>query len=238
MTKRLFLQQNNNHSESNLSGKGEDTASETVDLPELMTSYESEGIPLPYKCPTCDESFETKYRLFYHELEVHIGITKPRTVQSIKGNKKNEAGKTSLHDGGKKRIAKTTHDEQQPMKVIITEKQSSGQELKEKQNTDKSVPTQVTMKKIWKADAGNKITSTKTLIMKEEKIKIPWKKISNERVGGENKVDEQDDQTPAKTYVIEKNEPQSGEGGYIIDVTNYVLSQSQVNQFLMNDGDR
>jgi hypothetical protein len=262
-----FLQQDDDHFESNVTGKGEETASETVKLPELMTT-ESEGIPLPYKCPTCDESFETKCRLFYHDLEVHVGITKPGTAQSIKGTQKNEKGKKTFNEGGMKRIAKYTPDEQQPMKVIITEKQSNGGKVKEKQKLDRSIAKQVTIKKIWKADAGDRII--KKLIMKERIIqgkgmkrkvvsekrdehikktiealtgKNLWKETSDE-IGGENKVDEYGGQTQTKTFVIVKNGQQSGEGnrkisgGCRIDViTNYVLSQSQVKQFLMNDGD-
>jgi uncharacterized C2H2 Zn-finger protein len=262
-----LLQQDDGHFESNVSGKGEETASERMKLPELVTTSESEGIPLPYKCPTCDKSFETKCHLFYHDLEVHVGITKPGTAQSIKGIQKNEKKKATSSEGGMKRTAKHTSNEQQPMKVIITEKQSNGEKVKENQKIDKSIAKQTTIK-IWKVVAGDRVT--KKLIMKErilhgkgmnmkeesEKLhkhiqktiegltgKIPWKETSDE-IGGENKVDEQGGQTQPKTFVIVKNGPQTGEGnqkvsrGCRIDViTNYVLSQSQVKQFLMNDGD-
>ncbi|XP_021916512.1 zinc finger protein 836-like isoform X2 [Zootermopsis nevadensis] len=237
-----FLQQGDDYFESSISKKEEGSASETIKFPERMTSSTSQETPLPYKCHTCGKSFETKCHLFYHDLEVHVGITKPGNVQS-----------TTSNEGGMKRIAKRTL-EQKPMKVKV----------KEKQKVDAPKAKQLTIKKIWKADARDRIIEK--IIMKERIIKgkgmktkvegeklhehiqknievftgkSPWKEKSDE-IGGENKVVVQSGQTQQRTFVIIKKGSQSGEGNQKVSldvITNYVLSQSQVKQFLMNDGD-
>ncbi|PNF15367.1 hypothetical protein B7P43_G01004 [Cryptotermes secundus] len=273
-----FLQQGKGHFESSFSG--EETPSEVVDLAEPMTSSESEVIPLPYKCFTCEERFQTRCQLFYHDLEVHVGITKPATLKSrdisLNSPQKNLKEKITLSEGGAKRIAENTLEEQQPMKkggvkriaenileelqpmkVIITEKENTGEKVNEKQ--EKSESRQVSFKK---AGAGNK--SAQKYIVKQnieqgdgKKIKINTESLEQIKetiqaitakyaqnktlsdTGGGSEVHEQDADIQPKTFVIVKDDSQRGKGnqkttgGYRIDVvTNYVLSQSQVKQLL------
>jgi hypothetical protein len=235
-----FLQQDDGSFESNYSVEEEETMTEAQKLPKLMTSSESLPVPSSYKCPTCEEYFETKCHLFYHDLEVHIGVRKSTTVQSnivsLKGAQKNLKEKTTLNEGGMKRIANNMPEEQQPMKMIITEEQSTREKDKEKQKVDKFMAKQVTFKKIWKADAGNKTIQKvimKKRIMQGEGMKMkvesekldeyiqktieaitgknPWDETSVER-GEENKVNEQGDEMQPKTFVIVKDGSQSGEG--------------------------
>jgi hypothetical protein len=258
-----LLQQDDD--KSTVKGKGEESVSEVLNLPEV-TSSPSKVIPLPYKCHVCEESFGTKCDLFYHDLQVHVGITKPATVKSwdisFKGTQKNLKEKTTLNKGEMKRKAKIIPEEQQPVKVIITEQEDTNEQ--EELNVKNPVAEEVTLNDVCKTDVGNKpiqelvmkkgITQGHGKVMKVGSGKLehiqktieaitakyPWNKTLVERGRG-SELGKQDSETQPKTFVIVKDGPQSGEGntkksgGYRIDVvTNYVVSKSQVKQFLMN----
>jgi hypothetical protein len=253
------IQKGEGHYESNFSG--EETTSEVVGLTEPTTSSECEVISLPYKCFACEEEFQTRCQLFYHDLEVHVGITKPATLQSknmsLESCQKNLKEKRTLNEVAVKRIAENIPEEQQPMKVMITEKESTIKAVKE-------IHEQSELKKVSlkKASAGNRLNKKfivkqriiqgdgKEIQMNSENLehiketiqaitaKYPWNEtLIDTEVGSE--VDEHDTKTQPKTFVIVKDDSQTGEGdqkttgGYRIDVvTNYVLSQSQIKQLL------
>jgi hypothetical protein len=262
-----LLQQGSSHCESTVMGKGEENVSEVVNVPEV-TLPPSKGIRSPYKCHVCEESFGTKCDLFYHDLQVHVGIAKPKTIKSWKTSFKdaqnNLKEKTTLNKGEVKRKARNIPEEQQPVKVIITEAQNTDEQ--EKQKIQNRVAEQVTLNQICEADAGNKpiqklilkkriIQGDGTIIKvgsgKHEHVKktiqaitgkYPWNETLVERGRGRgNELAEQGGQTQPKTFVIVKDGPQSGEGDqkksgkYRIDVvTNYIVPKSQVKQFLLN----
>jgi hypothetical protein len=253
------VQKGEGHFESNFSGEG--TTSEGVSLTEPTASSECEVISLPYKCFACEETFQTRCQLFYHDLEVHVGITKPATLQSrdtsLESCQKNLKEKRTLNEVAVKRKAENVPEEQQPKKVIITEKESTIKAAKEKH--DESELRKVLFKK---ASAGNRLN--KKFIVKQKIVqgdgkeikinsenlehiketiqaitaKYPWNEtLIDTEVGSE--VDEHDAKTQPKTFVIVKDDSQTGKGdqkttgGYRIDVvTNYVLSQSQIKQLL------
>jgi hypothetical protein len=259
-----LVQQVGGPCEYTVTGKAEENVPDVVNVPEV-TSPPSKGIPVPYKCHVCEETFGTKCDLFYHDLQVHIGITKPATTKSwdisFKGAQKNVKGETTLNKGEMKRKAKTIPEEQKPVKVIITEAQNTDEQ--EKQKIQTPVVEQVTLNEICETDAGNKpvqkLILKKRIIQGDGKIikvgsgkhehiqktieaitgKYPWNKTLVERGRG-GELDEEGGQTQTKTFVIVKDGPQSREvnqnksGKYRIDVvTNYVVSKSQVKQFLM-----
>jgi hypothetical protein len=253
------VQQGEGHFESNFSE--EETTFEVTGLTEPTTSSECEIVSLPYKCVTCDERFQTRCRLFYHDLEVHVGITKPATLQSrdvsLESSQKKVKEKKALNEVIRKRTAESVLEEQQPMKVIITEEESTIEEVKEKH--EESELRKVSFKK---ASAGNKLNQkfiVKQRIVqgdgKEIKInsenlehiketleaitaKYPWNEtLIGTGVGSE--ADEHNTERQPKTFVIIKDDSQTEggnqktTGGYRIDVvTNYVLSQSQIKQLL------
>ena len=258
-------QQGGGHCESTVTGREDENVSEVVNLP-VVTSSPSKGVPLPYKCHVCGESFGTKCDLFYHDLQVHVGITKPATIKSwdvsFKGAQENLKEKTTLNKGEMKRKANNITEEQQLVRVIITETQHTDKQ--DRQKIKNPIAEQVTLNTMCETDPGNrpiqKCIMKKRIIQGEGKtIKVgsgkhehmqktieaitgkhPWNKTLVERGRG-SELDEQSGQTQPKTFVVVKNGPHSGEGNkkksgkYRIDVvTNYVVSKSQVKQFLMN----
>lgn len=257
-------QQGGRHCESTVTWRRGRNVSEIVNLPEVTSP--SKGIPLPYKCHVCGECFGTKCDLFYHDLQVHVGITKPATIKSwdksFKDPQKNLKEKTTLNMGEMKRKANNIPEEQQPVKVVITETQHTDKQ--DRQKIKNPVAEQVTLSAICETDPGNepiqKCIMKKRIIQGEGKtikvrsgkhehmlktvqaitVKYPWNKTLVERGRG-NELDKQGGQTQPKTFVVVKNGPQSGEGNknksgkYRIDVvTNYLVTRSQVKQFLMN----
>jgi hypothetical protein len=255
-----LVEQGKGNFESNF--LGEETTSAVVGLTEPATSSECEVISLPYKCCTCEERFQTRCQLFYHDLEVHVGITKPETLHSkdisLKSSQKNVNETRTLNEVAMKRAAENILKEQQPMKVIITEKETTGEEVNEK--NEKSERRRVSFKK---ARAGNKLIQK--LIVKQKIVqgdgkeievnsgnlelirgtiqaitaKYPWNETLF-NTGEGNEVNEHDAEIQPKTFVIVKDDLHTGKGnqkttgGYRIDVvTNYVLSQSQIKQLLM-----
>lgn len=257
-------QQGGRHCEFTVTWRGCKNVSDIVNLPEVISP--SKGIPSPYKCHVCGEGFGTKCDLFYHDLQVHVGITKPATIRSwdksFKDAEKNLKEKPTLNMGEMKRKANNIPEEQQPVKVIITETQHTDRQ--DRQKIKNLVAEQVTLNTICETDPGNepiqKRIMKKRIIQGEGKtIKVrsgkhehmqktiqaitgryPMNKTLVER-GRESELDKQGGQTQPKTFVVVKNGSQSGEGDkkksgkYRIDVvTNYLVTKSQVNQFLMN----
>ena len=257
-------QQGGRHRESTVTWRGGKNVSEIVNLPEVTSP--SKGISLPYKCHVCGECFGTKCDLFYHDLQVHVGITKPATIKSwdksFKDSQKNLKEKTTLNKGEMKRKATNIPEEQQSLKVIITEKQHTDKQ--ERQKIKNPVAEQVTLNTICETDPGTepiqKRIVKKRIIQGEGKTikvrsgkhehmqktiqaitgKYPLNKTLVERGRG-SELYKQGGQTQPKTFVVVKNGPQSGEGNkkksgkYRIDVvTNYLVNKSQVEQFLMN----
>ena len=256
-------QQSGRHCESTVTWRGGKNVSDMVILPEVTSP--SKGIPLPYKCQVCGEYFGTKCDLFYHDLHVHVGIKKPATIKSwdksFKDAQKNLKEKATLTMGDMKRKANNIPEEQQPVKVIITDTQHTDKQ--DKQNIKNPVAEQVTLNTICETDPGNepiqKGIMKKRIMQGEEKTikvksgkhehmqetiqaitgKYPWNKTLVERGRG-SELDKQGGQTQPKTLVVVKNGPQNGEGNnkksgkYRIDVTNYLVTKSQVKQFLMN----
>jgi hypothetical protein len=251
-----FLQQGEGHFESSFSG--EETASEVVDSAEPMTSSEWEVIPQPFKCFTCEERFQTRCQLFYHDLEVHVGITKPATLQSrdvsLKGSQKNLKEKITFNESGVKRMAENTLEELQPMKVIIREKENTGEKVNENHEKsevsfkkagagNKPLQKYIVKQKIVQGDGKKIKINSENLVQIKETIeaitaKYPWNKTLID-TGGGSEVYEEGANIQPETFVIVKDDSQRGKGnqktigGYRIDVvTNYVLSQSQVKKLL------
>ena len=259
-------QQGGRHCEYTATWRGGKNMSEMVILPQVTSP--SKGIPLPYKCQVCGECFGTKCDLFYHDLHVHVGIKKPATIKSwdksFKDAQKNLKEKTILTKGDMKRKANNIPEEQQPVKVIITDTQHTDKQ--DRQNIKNPVAEQVTLNTICETDPGNEPIQkgiVKRRVMQEEgktiKVrsgkhehmqetiqavtgKYPWNKTLIERGRGSD-LDKQGGQSQPKTFVVVKNGPQNGEGNnkksgkYRIDVvTNYLVTKSQVKQFLVNCG--
>ena len=257
-------QQGGRHCVSTVTWRGVKNVSEMLNLPDVTSP--SKGIPLPYKCQVCGECFGTKCDLFYHDLHVHVGIKKPATIKSwdksFKDAQNNLKEKTTLSKGEMKRKANNIPEEQQPVKVIITETQHTDKQ--DRQKIKNPVAEQVTLNTICETDPGNepilkRIMKKRIMLGEGKTIKVrsgkhehmqktiqaitgkyPWNKTLVERGRG-SELDKQCGQTQPKTFVVVKNGPQSGEGNnkksgkYRIDVvTNYLVTKSQVNQFLMN----